>query len=108
MADFDEQRLSPPSTHDLAPPVDSRSDEPSASALPRFDPSRSIIRRKALIKDLAGVYHAECLTICQELLELQRECEESYGELKVAPPEEENGIRRKGGMMSKRGLKRTR
>lgn len=35
-----------------------------------------IIRRKALIKDLAAAYHAECLTYCQELLELQRKCEE--------------------------------
>lgn len=35
-----------------------------------------IIRRMALIKDLAAVYHAECLTHCQELLELQRKCEE--------------------------------
>lgn len=35
-----------------------------------------IIRRKALIKDLAAVYHAECLTYCQQLLELQRKFEE--------------------------------
>lgn len=35
-----------------------------------------IIRRKALIKDLAAVYHAECLAYCQELLELQRKWEE--------------------------------
>ena len=35
-----------------------------------------IIKRKALIKELAAVYHAECLAYCQELLELQRKCEE--------------------------------
>lgn len=35
-----------------------------------------IIKRKALIKDLAAVYHAECLAYCQELLELQRKWEE--------------------------------
>ncbi|XP_042509015.1 uncharacterized protein LOC122084658 [Macadamia integrifolia] len=44
----------------------------------RFDPSRmiGIIKRKALIKDLAAVYHAECLSYCQQLLELQRKWEE--------------------------------
>lgn len=35
-----------------------------------------IIKRKALIKELAAVYHAECLSYCQELLELQRNSEE--------------------------------
>lgn len=35
-----------------------------------------IIKRKALIKDLAAVYHAECLAYCQELLELQTKWEE--------------------------------
>ncbi|MBA0758081.1 hypothetical protein Gotri_021107 [Gossypium trilobum] len=30
------------------------------------------IKRKALIKELADVYHGECLTYCQELLELQK------------------------------------
>ncbi|XP_042485132.1 suppressor protein STP22 of temperature-sensitive alpha-factor receptor and arginine permease-like isoform X1 [Macadamia integrifolia] len=45
---------------------------------PRFDPSRmiGIIKRKALIKDLAAVYHAECLSYCQQLLELQKKREE--------------------------------
>ncbi|XP_043689015.1 uncharacterized protein LOC122640005 isoform X1 [Telopea speciosissima] len=44
----------------------------------RFDPSRmiGIIKRKALIKDLAAVYHAECLSYCQQLLELQKKREE--------------------------------
>ncbi|CAN4077047.1 unnamed protein product [Withania somnifera] len=45
-----------------------------------FNPSRSkligIIRRKAMIKDLAAIYHAECLAYCQELLELQKKVEE--------------------------------
>lgn len=35
-----------------------------------------IIKRKALIKDLAAVYHAECLAYCQQLLELQTKWEE--------------------------------
>ncbi|KHN40334.1 hypothetical protein glysoja_000832 [Glycine soja] len=50
---------------------------PSDPPLP-FDPSRmiGIIKRKALIKDLAAVYHAECLAYCQELLELQTKWEE--------------------------------
>ncbi|CAA2986183.1 Hypothetical predicted protein [Olea europaea subsp. europaea] len=45
-----------------------------------FDRSRmiGIIRRKALIKDLAAVYQAECLTYCQELLGLQSNVDEPY------------------------------
>ncbi|KAL6500679.1 hypothetical protein OROHE_025476 [Orobanche hederae] len=60
------------------PPPFSSKDEPSAPPPPPFDPSRmiGIIRRKALIKDLAAVYHAECLTYCQELLELQKKLDE--------------------------------
>ncbi|XP_031505038.1 uncharacterized protein LOC116267451 isoform X1 [Nymphaea colorata] len=43
-----------------------------------FDPSRliSVMRRKALIKDLAAAYQAKCLTSCQQFLELQRKWEE--------------------------------
>lgn len=43
-----------------------------------FDPSRmvGIIKRKALIKDLAAAYHAECVACCQELLQLQKKWEE--------------------------------
>lgn len=29
-----------------------------------------------MIKDLAAIYHAECLAYCQELLELQKKAEE--------------------------------
>ncbi|GKU92617.1 hypothetical protein SLE2022_387010 [Rubroshorea leprosula] len=49
-----------------------------ASTQPPFDPSRmiGIIKRKALIKELAAVYHTECLAYCQELLELQKKWEE--------------------------------
>lgn len=35
-----------------------------------------IIKRKALIKELAALYHAECLAYCQQLLELQKRWEE--------------------------------
>ncbi|CAL5090309.1 unnamed protein product [Urochloa decumbens] len=44
----------------------------------QFDPSRmiGIIKRKALIKDLAAAYHAECIASCKELLQLQRKWEE--------------------------------
>ncbi|OMO65768.1 hypothetical protein COLO4_31031 [Corchorus olitorius] len=45
-----------------------------------------IIKRKALIKELAAVYHAECLAYCQELLELQKKWDEPY--IDVKPPEE--------------------
>ncbi|KAH7545176.1 hypothetical protein FEM48_Zijuj01G0065900 [Ziziphus jujuba var. spinosa] len=40
-----------------------------------------IIKRKALIKELAAVYHAECLAYCQELLELQRKWDEDLPRL---------------------------
>ncbi|OAY25180.1 hypothetical protein MANES_17G073200v8 [Manihot esculenta] len=52
---------------------------------PPFDPSRmiGIIKRKALIKKLAAVYHAECLAYCQELLELQKKWEEPFVDLKT-------------------------
>ncbi|KAK6150081.1 hypothetical protein DH2020_017606 [Rehmannia glutinosa] len=68
--------LPPPSSSrdDPAPLPSSSQDDPPAPPTPPFDPSRmiGIIRRKALIKELAAVYHAECLTYCQELLELQK------------------------------------
>ncbi|KAF3966823.1 hypothetical protein ACB098_05G128600 [Castanea mollissima] len=52
---------------------------------PPFDPSRmiGIIKRKALIKELAALYHAECLTYCQELLELQKKWDEPFIDLKA-------------------------
>ncbi|BFG28147.1 hypothetical protein CerSpe_144210 [Prunus speciosa] len=75
-----------------APPSDVTPQQPSSSEAdppaPPFDPSRmiGIIKRKALIKELAAVYHAECLAYCQELLELQRKCDEPFIDLK--PPED--------------------
>ncbi|XP_031101119.1 uncharacterized protein LOC116005036 isoform X3 [Ipomoea triloba] len=88
--------ISPPQppplpTDDLGPRPPSTSYEPSAEPPrdapppPRFDPSRmiGIIRRKALIKDLAAIYHAEGLTYCQQLLELQRKFEEPHIEIKT-------------------------
>ncbi|XP_078432535.1 uncharacterized protein LOC144704140 isoform X2 [Wolffia australiana] len=49
-------------------------------AVPAFDPSRmvGIIKRKALIRDLADAYHRECLKYCQDLLELQRKWGKMY------------------------------
>ncbi|GLT59179.1 hypothetical protein SLA2020_320140 [Shorea laevis] len=57
---------------------------PPAPTPPPFDPSRmiGIIKRKALIKELAAVYHAECLAYCQELLELQKKWEEPLIDIK--------------------------
>ncbi|KAL3522755.1 hypothetical protein ACH5RR_015589 [Cinchona calisaya] len=74
----------PPSSLDEPPPPSSSHEVPPAP--PGFNPSRmvGVIRRKILIKDLAAVYHAECLTYCQELLELQRKLEESYTDLKIS------------------------
>ncbi|KAF6150593.1 hypothetical protein GIB67_022205 [Kingdonia uniflora] len=98
-----QQSSSPPSL--VSPePNKSSEDAPSPSPRPplRFDPSRiydihlntlhhpvfsngmklgnlnllGIVRRKALIKDLAAIYHAECLTYCEELLKLQKKWEE--------------------------------
>ncbi|KAG6515302.1 hypothetical protein ZIOFF_025694 [Zingiber officinale] len=53
---------------------------------PDFDPSKSleelgvpmigIIKRKALIKELAAAYHSECLAYCQKLQQHQRRWEE--------------------------------
>ncbi|KAA0052527.1 uncharacterized protein E5676_scaffold255G009190 [Cucumis melo var. makuwa] len=81
MADESQQPQSesqPPLEVDSTPP-------PPPPPPPRFDPSRmiGIIRRKALIKELAAAYHAECLVYCQELLELQRKWDEPYIELKA-------------------------
>ncbi|XP_042045428.1 uncharacterized proline-rich protein-like isoform X1 [Salvia splendens] len=78
--------LPPPASprDDSAPPEPSSLDDPSPPSAPPFDPSRmiGIIKRKAMIKELAASYHAECLTHCQELLELQKKNEEMgiYGE----------------------------
>ncbi|GER24615.1 hypothetical protein STAS_00149 [Striga asiatica] len=77
--------LHPPSSSrdDAVPPPSSPRDDPPAPPPPPpphpFDPSRmiGIIRRKALIKELAAAYHAECLTYCQELLELQKKIDEA-------------------------------
>ncbi|MCD7446877.1 hypothetical protein HAX54_018847 [Datura stramonium] len=68
---------------DPAPP--STSDPTTPHAQTGFNPSRmiGIIRRKAMIKDLAAIYHAECLAYCQELLELQKKAEESLIEIKA-------------------------
>ncbi|XP_073057518.1 uncharacterized protein [Primulina eburnea] len=94
--------LPPPPLPPIPPPSTSRDDphHPSSSDAPEqptshFDASRSnclyiyyvfvigIIRRKALIKDLAALYHSECLTYCQELLELQKKIDEPFTDLKV-------------------------
>ncbi|KAM7252781.1 hypothetical protein ACFE04_030427 [Oxalis oulophora] len=52
---------------------------------PAFDPSRmiGIIKRKALIKELASVYHQECLSYCRQLLQLQKKTEEPFIEVKI-------------------------
>uniref|UniRef100_A0A0V0H281 Putative mediator of RNA polymerase II transcription subunit 15-like n=1 Tax=Solanum chacoense TaxID=4108 RepID=A0A0V0H281_SOLCH len=70
-----------------SPPSDPAPSDPSTPhPQTGFNPSRmiGIIRRKAMIKDLAAIYHAECLAYCQELLELQKKAEESLIEMKSA------------------------
>ncbi|XP_073011545.1 uncharacterized protein [Typha latifolia] len=64
-----------------------------------FDPSRmiGIIKRKALIKELAAAYHAECLSYCKELLQLQRKWEEQhYFERKALEDAKPSKRRKKG------------
>ncbi|ESQ55561.1 hypothetical protein EUTSA_v10026632mg [Eutrema salsugineum] len=59
---------------------------PETSTRPaNFDPSRmiGIIKRKALIKDLAAAYHTECLAYCRELLELQKRKDEPFLDTKA-------------------------
>ncbi|XP_047941481.1 filamin-binding LIM protein 1 [Salvia hispanica] len=78
-----------PSRDDSAPPEpSSREDNSPPPPAPPFDPSRmiGIIKRKAMIKELAAAYHAECLTYCQELLELQKNVDEPFTDIKL--PEE--------------------
>ncbi|XVE88419.1 hypothetical protein DITRI_Ditri19aG0068400 [Diplodiscus trichospermus] len=71
---------------------------------PPFDPSRmiGIIKRKALIKELAAVYHAECLAYCQELLELQKKRDEPFIDVKSLNDS------RKGKMRPPKRLKKSR
>ncbi|XP_041990727.1 filamin-binding LIM protein 1-like [Salvia splendens] len=77
-----------PSRDDSAPPEPTSRDDNSPPPAPPFDPSRmiGIIKRKAMIKELAAAYHAECLTYCQELLELQKNIDEPFTDIKL--PEE--------------------
>ncbi|XP_024988710.1 WAS/WASL-interacting protein family member 3 [Cynara cardunculus var. scolymus] len=96
MSELQKEPSPPPHPADTLPPPPPPASTKSPTSLPsappnqpplhRFDPSRmiGIIKRKALIKDLAAVYHAECLAYCQELLELQKKCEEPYADVKVA------------------------
>ncbi|KAK6932170.1 hypothetical protein RJ641_001794 [Dillenia turbinata] len=76
MADEDQRKHQ--SSLPAAASTTSDSRPPPPNPPPLFDPSRmiGIIRRKALIKDLAALYHAECLASCQELLQLQNKWEE--------------------------------
>ncbi|KAK9936822.1 hypothetical protein M0R45_013645 [Rubus argutus] len=73
----EEEEEAPPSDAPTEPQPSTQIDDPPVPA-PPFDPSRmiGIIRRKSLIKELAAMYHAECLSYCQELLELQRKGDE--------------------------------
>ncbi|XP_057949254.1 uncharacterized protein LOC131144569 [Malania oleifera] len=86
MGHHEQQKQEHPSPPPPPPPQPPASEDNPSPSLPRFDPSRmiGIIRRKALIKELAAVYHAECLSYCQELLELQRKWEEPFPGIKPA------------------------
>ncbi|KAH0456755.1 hypothetical protein IEQ34_014662 [Dendrobium chrysotoxum] len=58
----------------------SREEAVANKEIVKFDPSRmiGIIKRKALIKELAAAYHAECIACGQELLQLQKKLEEDF------------------------------
>ncbi|KAG2684739.1 hypothetical protein I3843_10G086800 [Carya illinoinensis] len=89
----DPEQPIPPSPP-LQPPIQADTHPPQPPP-PPFDPSRmiGIIKRKALIKELAAVYHAECLSYCQELLELQRNWEEPFVDLKIPEDSKKDTIR---------------
>ncbi|KAL6194826.1 hypothetical protein ACLB2K_035901 [Fragaria x ananassa] len=60
-ADTDQEEEALPSDEPPPPPSTQTDDPPVPD--PPFDPSRmiGIIRRKSLIKELAAMYHAECM-----------------------------------------------
>ncbi|KAI4368078.1 hypothetical protein MLD38_016681 [Melastoma candidum] len=77
-------------------PSTSTAEKPDGSPAPTaFDPSRmiGIIKRKALIKELAEAYHAECLAYCQELLELQKRWDEPYIDTKPREDSRKDALR---------------
>ncbi|KAH7568545.1 hypothetical protein JRO89_XS06G0013100 [Xanthoceras sorbifolium] len=78
MAEADQKPAASDPPSQAQPPASQPDPSPSPPPPHPFDPSRmiGIIKRKALIKELAALYHAECLAYCQELLELQKKWEE--------------------------------
>ncbi|KAK9267190.1 hypothetical protein L1049_009610 [Liquidambar formosana] len=106
MGEEEEKPPPPPEPEHPSTAQDDTTPPPAPPLLPppRFDPSRmiGIIRRKALIKELAAAYHAECLAYCQELLELQKKWEEPYMDIKT--PEDP----RKDTMRPSKRLKKSR
>ncbi|KAF8079647.1 hypothetical protein N665_1011s0004 [Sinapis alba] len=79
----EEKRTTPELTLPSPPESQSKPENPpleKPTPPPTFDPSRmvGIIKRKALIKDLAAAYQAECLAYCRDLLELQKRKDEPF------------------------------
>ncbi|XP_010517538.1 PREDICTED: uncharacterized protein LOC104792964 [Camelina sativa] len=85
MADEGEKRT-PPSSEPLLPSLSQSLPQPedplpeTSTPPSKFDPSRmiGIIKRKALIKDLAAAHHTECLSLCRELVDLQKRKDEPF------------------------------
>ncbi|WCJ27440.1 hypothetical protein M5689_009184 [Euphorbia peplus] len=98
--------LSPPPPAGDAMPSDPPPPPPpqSPSSSAPFDPTRmiGIIKRKALIKNLAALYHAECLSYCHQLLDLQQHLHEPFVDAKT--PDDS----RKEAMRPPKRLKKTR
>ncbi|KAG2238893.1 hypothetical protein Bca4012_023681 [Brassica carinata] len=89
MAGEEEKRPTPEPTlpsPPQSPPKPGNSPPETPTATATFDPSRmvGIIKRKALIKDLAAAYQAECLAYCRELLELQKRKDEPFLDTKAS------------------------
>ncbi|CAF2148394.1 uncharacterized protein LOC103856331 [Brassica rapa] len=78
----EEKRTTPEPTRPSPPEPPSKPEDPPPAT---FDPSRmvGIIKRKALIKDLAAAYQAECLAYCRELLDLQKRKDEPFLDTKA-------------------------
>ncbi|KAL5773977.1 hypothetical protein ACOSP7_011534 [Xanthoceras sorbifolium] len=85
MAEADQKPAASDPPSQAQPPASQPDSSPSPPPPHPFDPSRmiGIIKRKALIKELAALYHAECLAYCQELLELQKKWEEPFVDTKT-------------------------
>ncbi|KAH8510947.1 hypothetical protein H0E87_008468 [Populus deltoides] len=107
MGEEGEKQTVPPPPPPSAAAEETRARELQSDPPTPFDPSRmiGIIKRKGLIKELAAVYHAQCLFYCQQLLDLQKNCQEPFVELRAATAADDS---RKETMRPPKRLKKSR